>query len=475
MIITRREVLKGMSLGAGSVFLSPILGQIQAHAAGTSVLPSRFVFVLEGNGLPWQQITPRGLTPRGEKDWSADRFDQALGEQRTRLIDMALGDHELPPALEPLAAYRDRVTIVNGLSGKVAGGGHSSDFGALGVYNPNGGVGNSGTPMGETIDVALGRKLGGIFSHVGLGILDSKAAELSVVYNCSASGPGKPSPTICRPDVAYRKLFGSVADGAGKQEFLARTNVLDFLLDDVKRLERQVPAEERAKLDAHLEAYEAMRNRQSRLNEIESSLRKHGPVVSDKYTSQVETDRLDAQFDLAGAALIGGLTNVVTIASGVGNPYFGVAFSGLGINVSKHSIGHRQSYEGKTWIELEILIRRFHFELIARLMKKLEAVPERNGTMLDNTVVVYLSDAAERHHSRCFEWPLVVIGNLGGRLKSGRYLEYPYWGNPGHRELGNLYTTLLHAAGDKRDYFGVPDPNLKGESRGDGPLAELLA
>jgi hypothetical protein len=69
---------------------------------------------------------------------------------------------------------------------------------------------------------------------------------------------------------------------------------------------------------------------------------------------------------------------------------------------------------------------------------------------------------------------MVVIGNLGGRLKSGRYIEYPYWGNPGHREIGNLYTTLLHAVGDKRDYFGTRDPNLKGKSRGDGPLAEFL-
>jgi hypothetical protein len=67
----------------------------------------------------------------------------------------------------------------------------------------------------------------------------------------------------------------------------------------------------------HLEACESMRNRQSRLNEIENTLRTHAPVVGDRYTSNVETDRLDTRFDLA-ATLIGGLTQVVTIASGVG-------------------------------------------------------------------------------------------------------------------------------------------------------------
>ena len=95
--------------------------------------------------------------------------------------------------------------------------------------------------------------------------------------------------------------------------------------------------------------------------------------------------------------------------------------------------------------------------------------------MLDNTVIVYLSDAAEGHHSRCWEWPFVVLGNAAGKLKSGRYVEYPYWGRPGHREIGNLYATLLHLAGDKREYFGQHDPMLKGEAQANGPLPELLA
>jgi len=251
-------------------------------------------------------------------------------------------------------------------------------------------------------------------------------------------------------------------------------NMLDFLLDDIQRLEKQVGSGEKEKLGQHLAAYEAMRDRQSRLNEIESTLRKHAPVVSNKYTSTVETDRLDAMFDIGAAALIGGLTNVVTLASGVGNPFFGVKFGGLGIGIGKHGIGHGGSFNGMTWDVMSTTIRRFHFELIARLMKKLEGVQEGDGTMLDNTLIVYLSDAAEGHHSRCWEWPFVMVGNLGGKIKSGRYVDYPYWGKKGHREIGNLYTTLLHAVGDRRDYFGLRDPMLKGDAGGNGPLSELL-
>ena len=145
---------------------------------------------------------------------------------------------------------------------------------------------------------------------MGLGITNSP--RQAVVYNCSTWDNRKPLPTQCRPDLAYANLFGSAAGGAARQEFVARTNVLDFLREDIRRLERQVGGPEKDKLGQHLAAYEALSQRQSRLNEIRNSLRQHAPVVSDKYTSEVETDRLDAHFDLAAASLIGGLTNVVT-------------------------------------------------------------------------------------------------------------------------------------------------------------------
>ena len=458
MAVTRRELLRGLSFGAGAVVLSPVLAQIQVQAAGTAGAAKRFVFVLEGNGLPWEQITPVGI--KREKT-----------SNRDKIVNIAMGNHELPKALEPIAAWKDRLTVINGLSGKIAGGGHSNNFGALGVYNSDGGVGNSGAPKGETIDAAIGKKLGGIFPQVGLGMIEK---ENAVVYNCSAWDRGKPMPTTCQPMVAYGNLFGSVAGGSAKAEFMAQSNVLDFLRADIKKLQSSVAGPERDKLNAHVEAYEAMRNRQSRLNEIESTLRKHAPVVNDKYKSQVETDRLDAQFDIGAAALIGGLTNVLTLASGAGDPFFGVKFTGLGINFGKHGIGHGGSYNGMTAAEMSTLIRRFHFELIARLMKKLEAVPEGNGTMLDNTTIVYLSDAAEGHHSRCWEWPFVVLTGKSTGLAGGRYVEYPYWGKPGHREIGNFYTSLLHAAGDKRAYFGQHEPMLKGDAFGDGPLPELM-
>ena len=344
--------------------------------------------------------------------------------------------------------------------------------GAGSLRGGRGNGGESSAVLGETIDGALAKHLGGIFPHVGLGI--SKRLETNIIYSISAWAANKALPIMCKPDQAYNTLFGSVAGGSAAQDFAAKNNLLDFLKDDLKRVEQRLAGEEREQLGAYLETFETLRNRQSRLNEIQHTLREKGPVVNDKYKSAVETDRLDAQFDLGAAALVCGLTNVLTLSSAAGVRDFDITFKGLGLDIDKHGIGHGGSYQGKTWSDLYNIIRRYHFDLIARLCKKLESVKEGDGTMLDNTLIIYLSDGAEGHHSRCWEWPMVLLGNLGGKLKTGRYVDYPGYAQKGHRTTANLYTTLLNLAGSKRDTFGMTDPVLKDFDQ-TGPLTELLA
>lgn len=465
MSLNRRDALKGISLGAGSLVLSPILTQLEARAAGVVRQTPRFVFVVESNGVPPKQVTPSGIERK------ARRQEPLNGP--AEMIDVALKDRDLPYSLEPVTPWKDKVTIVQGLSGRVCGGGHSNNFMALGAFG--GGRGQSGEStavLGPTIDGAIGAHMGGIFPHIGLGI--SKRLENSVVYSISAIGKNKPLPIMVKPDQAMGTLFGSVAKGHAQDEFIAKRNLLDFLREDIKRAEQQLGGPEREQLSVYVETFDTLSDRQSRLNEIEPTLRKHAPVASDKYTSAVETDRLDAQFDLAAAALISGLTNVVTISSAAGVRDFDICFTGLGLTKGKHHTGHGGGQNGMTWDETYDMIRRFHFDLIARLAKKLDSVPEGDGTMLDNTVIIYLSDGAEAHHSRCWEWPFVMIGNAGGKLKAGRYVDYPGYGQLGHRTTANLYTTFLNLAGSDAERFGIPDPNLKDLDQ-TGPLTELLA
>jgi hypothetical protein len=107
-------------------------------------------------------------------------------------------------------------------------------------------------------------------------------------------------------------------------------------------------------------------------------------------------------------------------------------------------------------------------------MQKLEAIPEGNGTMLDNTVIVYLSDAADKHHTQCVEWPYVLLGGSPRLKLGGRYLVYPDRGQPGWRTVNTIHNSLLHAAGLPGENFGH---HMKGidDIVQKGPLSEIVA
>ncbi len=193
---TRRQFLRGITLGAGGVLLGPMLRQIKAESDGVATVTPRFVFILEGNGLDPRHVHPVGV-----------QFKQR--EQRDTFESVSLNNLHLPAALEPVTAYKDRMTIIQGLSGRIAGGGHSNNFGALGAYNCQGGTANSGRAIDVTIDAALGKANPGIFPIINLGI--SENPEDAVIYNSSCWAPGQKLPTLCRPDMAYNMLFGGVA------------------------------------------------------------------------------------------------------------------------------------------------------------------------------------------------------------------------------------------------------------------------
>jgi hypothetical protein len=454
--LDRRHFFKNLTLGASATVLGPVLKRICLGAEG-KVGPLRFLFVLEGNGLPPKQMQPQEIpyVPR---------------ENRDRFFSTPLAGLTLPVALAPVEPFRDRMTIIHGLSGRMCSGGHSCDHGALGAYHANGGR----AIRGATIDSLLGQHRPGVFQNIALGI--SSDVDKAIDFNCTALKPGQSLATILHPEMAYRKLFGVVSQNEAGASFQAQGRLIDHMQADIRKARTALGTIEKEKLDAYLDAFESISRTSNRLAEARESLSAIAPVAGDKYQSKVETDRLDAQFELATAALIGGLTNSATIASGVGTPNFNVTFGGLGIRDSKHVIGHALYLaDDHTRWEMSETIRAFHFSLIARSMRALANVPEGNGTMLDRTVILYLSDNAETHHSTCYEWPFVLFGGPEARLQSGgRMIHYPDYGKPGHKTINTLYNTFLHAAGSPRDDFGRLDPNLDSGMH-QGPLSEILA
>jgi hypothetical protein len=449
-------MLKLAGAGTGAALLTPLLGQLAAHAAGDTKTANRkkVVFVVQCNGMSPAHLMPSGLQrPKNGKP------------ENDKLEEVPLKDRTLHAALDPLTPFKDRLALVQGLSGRIALSDHSANHGALGCYPANKG------PMAQTIDCAVGEANPGIIPSVALGMAEKLDQTLN--YQLSAAGPGKANPVQCSPELAFKALFGSVAGGNSRAAFDRRTNLLDFMADDVRRAREQLAGDEKAKFDQYLEAFENLRDRQAKIDTIKGDLKTHAPKLDDKFAKPTETNRLESQFEIAAAALITGLTNTVLLTSGGGGQHF-PAFPELGIPVGGHHYGHGGGVPGKTYEECFVAVRQYHCKLIAGLAKKLEGVKEGDGTMLDNTVIVYLSDSGDGHHPQLREWPVVMLGDLGGKLKTrGRYLQFPAYGTKSHRTMANLYCTLLHAVGKPTDKFGVPDPGLKDVNQA-GVVADLL-
>jgi hypothetical protein len=465
-MINRREWLAGFA--AGGTLLSPVARSLAAQAAGAAEppAPNRFVFVLFENGLREGEVQPVGVP---------------MASEVVRVTDLA--PLELPDkVIDPFARFKDRLTLIQGLRGAHLNPNHGAGYGAL-----------SGLPQApadkrrvraESIDAALARISPGLFPVVVLGI-NGGGTETSTAYGISAWGQGKPIPIQCRPELAYESLFGTT--GTDRNDFLARKNLLDFVRGDLKHVRSGLGASGREQLDYHLDALESLSTRWGRLGEMkdDGKLGEHAlrPFAS---PPQSMPDVITAQFDIAAAALSAGLTNVVTITSGLGG--LSPNYKGFS-NMGQHSAGHGNPDPELGVRGNEIVRRAHHFmaERTAELMKRLEKIPEGNGTMLDNTLVVFMSDSAERQHTQGNQWPIVLLGDLGGRLKTGRLVTYPMQaklvendygesreqgtGAPTNPTLNRLYCTLLHAAGAPRDNFNLPVPGLDQN----GPLAELLA
>lgn len=481
MTISRREVLKRSMLVPGAMSLSPLLlpfvERARAEAAGEAP-PMRFVFVIKSSGLTPAELVPKEMTQErvnvGEASAPGDSYQQALSLKQTdKLIDRplaALTLHESMSALEP---FKDRLNIVQGLSGKMCKGGHSSWFGAMGCYR-GGGEHDSGKILGPTIDGVLAKHMPGIFPHVGMALkgrlMGGEPYANGVVYpGMSAIARSRQLPYMASPIDAYNLLFASATDNKDAlMDNRLEGTLLDFMVDDIKRLDKSLNSVEKQKLDVYLDGFESVRERRRKLKGVEAQVRAAAPTVDDKYTSKVETDRIEAQFDLATASLIAGLTNVVALRP----DSLGATYTGLGISTGVHGLGHG---EGDDPIGHRRLIRAYHLQLVARMAEKLKNTPEGRGCMLDNTMIVYFSDAGEKHHASSTEWPFVLVGGLGSRYKkAGRYIQYPGYQKPGHHTIANLYNTLAHAAGIDQDTFGQLDLNLE-EASQTGPLSELLA
>lgn len=490
--LTRRGLLAGFGFGAGAMMFDPFFRR--AFAGGPDA--RRFVFVVEGNGLePVNFITPDALAAI---DASASQSIAALrwGYRyygHTSPIELPGDDLGAAISLDPLRAtdsradLTEKAAVVLGLSSTITNGGHSTYFGALSSTRST-----SSKPAGQTIDAWLAEQPGvraaTPFDAVRVGMCSDGAILANATCAFAAD---RSAPVTLDPTLVYQNLFGFIPGSSGAISFARRSMQLDFAIDDVQLALKAFPgnSRERAKLEAYLESLEIVRQRQDDLSAIAAGIdpkdpktlfpSPEDPTTNALYGTGDHLDILEAQFENVAAALLGGLTNVAVITSGTGGdfPYVDYSrvlgdFSDITDGIGRHDLHHASGSAQNSYADAIHAVSREHVRLIAELAWKLDAVAEGDGTMLDNTVIVYLSDNGEQHHSTASEWPCLLLGgsNLGLRT-DGRSVVYPGVGQANNRQLSNLFNTLGYAAGEALDDFGG-----EGHTRiALGPLDELMA
>lgn len=441
-MINRRTLLRGTAATVGTA-LGASWFPNAVHAAGSAAAgsgPKRIIFFLQNQG-----------------------FDPATAVAKGLKKSTSLADVTLPEPISPLEPYKDKINIITGLHGRHTSPSHSAYFGALGGYR--GGIGIA--PSAPTIDHVLSELLEpAILPHLRVGMdALSNMKSRPTLATLTASGASKPLFMHSNPNDLYRMLFGGIATGDVKQKFDARSKVFDRIEQLANNGSKTLPFAEQARYRTYTDGFCDVNGLRERLADVSEHLKKFVPEYGDKFTKpEHETDWHDSLLDLSIASLKAGVTNVCTIGSGRGE-IFG-AWKGLGIEPAGHNLGHMDQPDNPIWIK----IRQYNCRMLVKLMQELESVPEGNGTMMDNTLIVYTSNNADKQHTAGAEWPFILLGNGGGAFKTGQYTRLD-----GKRPINDLYTTLLHAIGSPRDHFNMEGNVARTYSSKAGPIEELMA
>ena len=440
IMLNRREMMHGMAAGAGVALGTPLLaGSANASAVGHAT-PKRIIFFLQNQGLDPLTCVPEGMNSNG-----------------------SLANAKLPEPISPLEPYKERLHIINGLHGMHASPTHSAFFGALGGYRGGDGV----PPSAPTIDFTLSKVLPQtLLPHLCIG-MDSieNMTSKPTIATLSASGAGQPIFMHSNPNQLYQMLYGGISTGNIRRQHEARSNVLTQIEMLAATKGRTLPGSDKKRYGRYVQGFRDVNGLRDRLDTVADHLRKFAPAVDERYSKpKFDTDWHDVLLELGISALTSGITNTLTIGSGRGE-IFG-AWKGLGIEQQGHNLGHIKQAGNPIWIK----IRQYNSRMLVKIMEALDNVPEGSGTMMDNTLIVYTSNNADKQHTNGANWPVMLLGNFDGAFKTGCFTQLD-----GKRPINALYTSFLRAAGRNVDRYNMDEKLAKKFDNGTGPLREVLA
>ncbi len=421
--VSRRTVLRA----AGATMALPWLESMNAFGDTPMAFPKRFGVIFLGNGV-------------NEDHWSATG---------------AGADMQLSKTLSPLEPLKKKINVIDGLFNKsMTGQGiHPAQTGGLlsGAHISKGAIVHSGISIDQMIASRIGEDTAqpSIVLACEQPMTGYHETNFSLAYSSHISWqtPDSPVPVEVYPSLAFDNLF----ENRGS---LRNISILDRVKDSAEALGRKISSTDNAKLDEYLTSVREVEKRvdgmrkTKDLAEDKAKATNRPTYMMDRPANGLPEDLRDHARLMCDIIAIAFQTDKTRVASLlISRDLSAMYYPFLGVKEGHHAASHDNNSDGYE------RIARFHVSQFAYLAQKLDSMPEGDGTVLDHSCLMFLSNLwIGRKHDNT-RLPLVLAGGLGGTLETGRTLNYLRQAEE-KRRMCSLYLSLMDRFGVKLEQFG---------------------
>ena len=437
--LPRRTFLRGMGTAVALPFLdamTPALAKSRAAKA-----PVRMAFVYVPNGMDMRH-------------WNMD-YEGKLGA--------------LPQTLQPLEAHKNDILVLGNLThntGRALLDGAGDHGRCCGSYLTGVQVKKSvsdiraSVSMDQLVADQIGRQTR--FASLEVGLEDGRqAGDCDSGYSCAYTNnlawrsETQPLPPILDPRALFERLFGDGAElspEARAQRRITRRSILDFVTEDTRALHGHLGPTDQRKLDEYLSS---IRQIEEQLKRAEQENARVDPGMEKPYGIPSDfAEHFRLMTDMITVAFQADLTRVVTFL--VTREGTSRAYREIDIPDGHHPLTHHRNIREQ--MDKVAKINQYQMEQFSHWVTKLKAAQDGNGSLLDNSMIVYgagLSDGNQHTHH---DLPTLIAGRGGDNyIKTGRRVVYRK-----ETPMCNLFLTMMDRMGTKMDHFGDATGHLNG-------------
>jgi hypothetical protein len=361
-------------------------------------------------------------------------------------------DYTLSPILKPLEPFKKYVTSFGNLSNQAMVGGVHGFAPATWLSATRPDRGSVGASMAATLDQVVARHIGQSTTLPSLEVASETTQQAAACsgsacfYNTTLSfrDAHSPLPMEFNPKKVFAMLFG---EGDTPEERAAIVNQTRSLLDRItgrtRALQRDLGAGDRVVLDNYLETVREIERRVNIVSTRDLSM----ITVPEAPIGELNAfgDQVDLMFDLIALAYQADLTRVasyIMVAEGTNRTY-----NHIGVSDAFHPVSHHAN--DVTRLEKLAKIQTWHVERFAAFVKKLAAVKDGDGTLLDHAMFLYGSNMSNSDKHNGHPLPTILVGGGNGTLKGSQHID------PGQpTPLANLHATILDKINARQEHWG---------------------